>query len=375
MQKNGYLKEKILIWGAGKQSELLYNLLRVEGILSNVVGIIDKAEGKWGSEWHGLTIASPNSLQSFSYDRVVISVWNWHSIYFELSSRYGIEPEKIDNSAFIMRERMLAFYHELKQIPEDMSTPLNHIKNYPLDFINYDFAFNYYQSPVEIIDDNAEYYVALLLGKRMYLPKSKLDTEEKAKNYVRSLLAEQDEHSPHRYLSKDFELSDDGSILDVGAAEGVFALLNIDRISKAYLVESDDEWIKALEHTFADHKDKIEIIQGFVSDVDDDDSITIDHILEDRDVDFVKMDIEGVEIRALEGAKKSLVSQNIDIAVCTYHYPEDYERIYELLDSYGYNSISNSEGYLTPIHYDMIDKTETFPRLSRGVLRGRKNGK
>jgi hypothetical protein len=208
----------------------------------------------------------------------------------------------------------------------------------------------------------------------MYLPKSKLNTEEKARNYVRSLMAEQDEHSPHRYLSKEFELSDGAYIMDIGAAEGIFTLLNVDKISKAYLVESDEEWIKALELTFGDYKDKVEIIHGFVSDACDGDVITIENILKDRNVDLIKMDIEGAEIQALKGAKKLLFSQNIDIAVCTYHYPEDYERIYDLLVSYGYNDISNSEGYLTPIHFDMIDKTETFPKLSRGILRGRKNG-
>ena len=339
---NEFFKEKILIWGAGKQSELLYELLRVEGLLSNVVGIIDKAEEKWGNDWHGFIVSSPNLLDSVLYDRVVISVWNWHSIFFELSNHYGIDSNKIDNCAFIMRQRMLSFYHDLKQIPEDMQVPLDHIKKYPLDFINYDYVYDYYKRPIEIIDENnTGCYVAILFGRRMYLPKSKLNTEEKARNYVRSLMAEQDEHSPHRYLSKDFELSDGACILDLGAAEGVFTLLNIDKISKAYLVESDKEWIKALEFTFFDYKDKVDIIHGFVSDKDNGDCITIDNILKNKHVDFIKMDIEGAEIKALEGAKKTLTYQNIDIAVCTYHYPEDYERIYKLLNLYGYDDISN----------------------------------
>ncbi len=374
MQKNGYLKEKVLIWGAGKQSELLYNLLRVEGILSNVVGIIDKSEGKWGSEWHGFTVASPDLLHSFSYDRVVISVWNWHLIFIELSSRYGIRPESIDNCAFILRQRFLEYYENISGLSKDMQTVVDHVKSYPLDFINYDFAYDHYQRPVEILDDqNYRYYIAVILGRRMYLPKSKLNTDEKAKNYVRSLLLEQDIGSPHRYLSDDFYLNSDACVLDIGAAEGIFTLLNMDRIGKAYLVESDEEWIRALKLTFADVSDKVEIIPGFVSDRNEGNCITIDSIVEDRKVDFIKMDIEGAEIDALKGARTALISRNIDVVVCSYHYPEDYDRIYRMMESYGYDDISHSEGYLTPIRYDMIDKTETFPRLSRGILRGRKH--
>lgn len=371
---NDYRKEKLLIWGAGKQSELLYELLRIEGMLSNIVGIIDKSERKWGNNWHDIVISSPELLHNISYDRLVISVWNWHSIYFELRDKYKVSPSIIDNCAFILRQRFLSFYQNLNQIPDDMWSPIRYVQDHPLDFINYDFVYDYYNSPVEILDDQSfDCYVAVLSGRKMYLPKSKLNTKEKASNYVTSLLVEQDEHSPHRYLSNDFGIDDGAYILDVGAAEGIFTLLNIDNIEKAYLVESDEEWIKALKLTFSNALDKVEIIQGYVSDRNENEYITIDSILEERKVDFIKMDIEGAEVDALKGAKSSLVSNNIKVAVSTYHYPEDYDRIYNLLKLYGYDIISHSDGYLTPIHYDIIDKTETFPRLSRGILRGLKN--
>ena len=373
---NEYLKEKIIIWGAGKQSELLFNILRSEGMLSNIVGIIDKAEGKWESEWHGFVISSPELLNSVSYDRIIISVWNWHSIYDELYSKYEVQRDVMDNCAFILRQKFLSYYIGLDSLPDDMRPLINHVQDHPLDFMNYDFVYEYYNQPVEILDDQNEgYYIAVISGRKMYLPKSKLNTEEKARNYVRSLLAEQDTNSPHRYLSDDFRIVTGASVLDIGAAEGIFTLLNLDVIGKAYLVESDKDWIKALLLTFSKELDRIEIIHGFVSDKNGMKSITIDSILKDKHVDFIKMDIEGAEINALKGAKAVLASQNVDLAVCAYHYPEDYDRIYRLLELYGYDNISHSDGYLTPIHYDCIDKIGSFPRLSRGILRGRKNGK
>ncbi len=44
-------------------------------------------------------------------------------------------------------------------------------------------------------------------------------------------------------------------------------------------------------------------------------------------IDFIKMDIEGAETRALEGARTTLVQHRPRIAACVYHQPSDRERI------------------------------------------------
>lgn len=49
----------------------------------------------------------------------------------------------------------------------------------------------------------------------------------------------------------------------------------------------------------------------------------LDDILVDEEVTFIKMDIEGAEHDALEGAKKIIASQKPVLAICIYHSPED----------------------------------------------------
>lgn len=67
---------------------------------------------------------------------------------------------------------------------------------------------------------------------------------------------------------------------------------------------------------------------------------SIDHILPDAEIDFIKMDIEGAEIRALQGARKSIGKNSPILAVSAYHYLEhlwqvpalihDFNRDYEI---------------------------------------------
>ena len=59
-------------------------------------------------------------------------------------------------------------------------------------------------------------------------------------------------------------------------------------------------------------------------------SVSIDDFVKERSlprVDFVKMDIEGAEYEALQGAREVLRSNKPDLALCVYHSPEDLFRL------------------------------------------------
>ena len=49
----------------------------------------------------------------------------------------------------------------------------------------------------------------------------------------------------------------------------------------------------------------------------------LDHVLADHAVTFLKMDIEGAELRALQGATQLIQAQQPVLAICLYHSPED----------------------------------------------------
>lgn len=55
--------------------------------------------------------------------------------------------------------------------------------------------------------------------------------------------------------------------------------------------------------------------------------ITLDNLLMDKSVDFIKMDIEGAEKKALIGAQKIIKKNKPVLAICIYHRPEDFYSI------------------------------------------------
>ena len=53
----------------------------------------------------------------------------------------------------------------------------------------------------------------------------------------------------------------------------------------------------------------------------------MDNILKDKQIDLIKMDIEGAELSALSGSRKIIKKFMPVLAICIYHKPEDYFEI------------------------------------------------
>ena len=64
----------------------------------------------------------------------------------------------------------------------------------------------------------------------------------------------------------------------------------------------------------------------------------IDEILQGEEATYIKMDVEGAELRALYGAEKTIRTYRPKLAVCMYHKPEDLvtipQYIYSIRDDY-----------------------------------------
>ncbi|ADL33147.1 hypothetical protein bpr_I0399 [Butyrivibrio proteoclasticus B316] len=197
-------------------------------------------------------------------------------------------------------------------------------------------------------------------------------TKTKCKSYMRSLLVEQDKNSSHAYFTDELEKIDNyGTVIDLGAAEGIFTADVIDKAEKVYLFEYNDSYIECLNRTFEKYKDKVEIVKKYVSDKNQGEEISLDGFFGDEipdNIGLIKMDIEGAEQSALRGMKKVLErNPNAILLVCVYHSQDAEEEIKSILDGYEFNV---RKGYrLVPSMGE-----QKYPYFRHGVLEAHRTG-
>ena len=262
-----------------------------------------------------------------------------------------------DASSFLMKSQ--------KDEWREIGKKIRHMK--PTVF-PYDFVKKYDDISIDVFRDDDDYPFVIDNGYKMY-GKKRWSNEEMKEYYV-SLLLEQDTESPHCYIPESRRMPDAGDVLvDLGAAEGIFSLRVIDRISKCYLFECDDEWVEPLKRTFSKWKDRIVLVDKYIGDVSKDNVVSLDDYFGDSKVDYIKADIEGMEIPMLNGGEKVL-GRCKRIVTCAYHYQNDESEITNVLLKHGYN-ISVNNGYM--LYYSLFRRFKR-PYLRRGVVYGERIG-
>jgi hypothetical protein len=225
----------------------------------------------------------------------------------------------------------------------------------------YEYMLEYQKKEIQVeIDTELNLPYVLHQGRKLYFPE--FYSTEKVKKDYRALLIEQDIRSAHRYVRSYNDL-ENKILLDVGAAEGIFSLDTIELTKQVIIFECMEHWLKPLTATFAPWAHKVTFVKKYVGNKTEVDFVTIDEFLSGSAKEnlFIKMDIEGAERMALEGAEKTLRSgKNIQLAICTYHRIGDPEYMDNLFSGYGY-SVEFSNGLM---YWNK--------RVSKGVIRGKK---
>lgn len=218
-----------------------------------------------------------------------------------------------------------------------------------INTFNYDFVEKYNSDTVDILFDTMSgLYYYIYFGKKMYLKRS--FTKKQAQKYVCSLLMEQDNDSPHKYISETVKVQKSDIVFDVGAAEGNFSLQVIDNVKKVILFECDEEWIEALNKTFEEYKDRCTIINSFVGNSQmgrAKDILVLDDYIRSNSLvpNLIKMDIEGEEINAVRGLTQTIeTTDTLTLLLCTYHNIEDESLLRKILDSSF--KVEMSDGYM-----------------------------
>jgi hypothetical protein len=266
-----------------------------------------------------------------------------------------------------LRCKILNYFASLpeNEVNDEQKEVLQYLENNEIRIFPYPFHNNYSPDKIEVIyDRDKKMRYVIQEGKRLYFKKNW--NEKRIKRAYCDLIREQDLDSPHRYLTDSFRVEKDDVLADIGAAEGNFSLAVIDKVKKIYIFEYDQEWIEALRVTFAPWSEKVEIIDKYISDHDDEWHIRFDTFFNIRkEVTFLKIDVDGAESVVLKSCKEVFSGrESFKIALCTYHKNNDEEDFTFLLNGYGF-TITPSKGYMI----NFYDKMMKAPYLRRGLIR------
>lgn len=279
--------------------------------------------------------------------------------------RFLLEPAHYK----VKRKRVLEFYshQKLKNEPKEIVEGVKFLKFHKYTPLPYKWTLRYENYLPEVFHDPANNrFYTLLFGKRLYFPKT--FTKTMVIWGTRSILKEQDLHSPHLYLTETFNVDEGSIVVDGGVAEGNFALSVVEKAKHLYLIECDPEWIETLKLTFAPWKNKVTFVSKFLSGTNSENSVTIDSLITPKENEkyFIKLDIEGYEKEALKGMDNLIATAaNIKMDICTYHYKDDLPEIERIMKEKGFQyEVSN--GYL--LYFQEGDE----PAFRKALLRAKK---
>lgn len=262
----------------------------------------------------------------------------YHTLIYKV--KCNLRAYQVDKDREELRKKILAYYESNKPEDTDIQETVEYLRHHKLTNIlmpGHKAASGNLNKVLLNIDKACGLPYVNHEGKKLYFQKEA--TVKTLKNHYLSLLREQSPHSPHLYTNEHFDVKEGYIIYDIGSAEGIFALTHIDKAKYVVLFEADEEWLKALHATFAPWKDKVVIVPKYVSDIDDDQNSTISSFIKENPhlvPDFIKIDVEGAEMKVMKGMGEHMGRKGLKMAVTTYHYLNDYQEISAFLSQWGF---------------------------------------
>jgi len=162
-----------------------------------------------------------------------------------------------------------------------------------------------------------------------------------------------------QYLAYDiFTHNEEEVFVDCGAFKGevLEAFIEKNKKFKRYIcIEADEKYLPFLEQKKKQYDCvQIEIKKAALSDQVEEkfiknyamedsilsekgdrrvDTVPLDQLMQDEEITFLKIDVEGMEKKVLEGAKNEIIKNRPIIAVATYHYETEFYELFEWIEN------------------------------------------
>lgn len=295
---------KIVIWGAGSCATKF--LKKLECGDDFIEYYVDKSETKWDTKVGSVAVRSHKYLfDDISINVVIIATMYFDGVIEELKAK-GFSGKIYSAYHMIFKQEQLD-YKPLEKHIEDIKEIL--------------------------ADDKSKEIVEFICQHRKSMDINFSNIYEENQYFIKDIV----------------RVNPDAVFVDAGAYHGETIDEFIDfqggRFNKVYSFEMDERNYKKLIENKYD--ERVEVLNYGLWDErttctyssDDTSSsiggegdltaqcITLDEVIGDGEVTFIKMDIEGAELKALYGAEKCIKRCKPQLAICVYHKPED---IYEI---------------------------------------------
>jgi FkbM family methyltransferase len=292
-------EKKVVIWGAGSCAANL--IKQLDGRSDFVAYYVDKLETKWNTKIGNVDVKAPADLfVDSSVDIIIIATMYFKSVVEELEEN-GFEGEVYSAFHMSSREGQLD-YRPLEKHLEDVKGML--------------------------ADEKSRNIVEFICRHRKVMDIDFSDICEGDQYFIDGLV----KADPHAVF------------VDAGAYHGEtieqFISFQKGMFDKVYAFEMDENNYDVLKEK--DYDERVELLNHglwneeiecwYVSD-DTSSSIgegnmvvwctSLDEVIPEENVTFIKMDIEGAEMNALLGGEKCIKRCKPQLAICVYHKPED----------------------------------------------------
>lgn len=319
-----FFNKKFIFFGASDFGIKVYNYLEKIKLENNILYFCDNDEKKWNKKVCGIKVISPKQLQDLCLDGITILVTSMYKD--EIKSQ--LESIGVKESKYISFESLQVIFEDSKELVKNKHyiKELQNVLQDKYSLITLErllkFIFTGDNDFLKDIIDNEQYFpedIINLSEEEIFVDAGAFNGDtikefiKKTNGKFKKIYAFEPDNSNYIQVKKfinNFHLDEKIKLFKYGLYKSKSTIKFASNIGGCSRVIENFEVAREKLSIAGIHE--IEFLTEIKT-------ISLDEILNDKEVTFIKMDIEGAEMDALIGAKETILKNKPKLAICIYH--------------------------------------------------------